>query len=73
MKYIITEQQNRLRRRLEEIKNRVELCLIDIYEEPESNLPSSLQMLILIVSDLVSSSIAHEINLRGDEFITFRN
>lgn len=73
MKYIITEQQNRLRRRLEEIKNRVELCLIDIYEEPESNLPLSLQMLILIVSDMVSSSIAHEINLRGDEFITFRN
>ena len=73
MKYIITEQQNKLRRRLNQIKDLVELSLIDIYEDSEHNLPSSLQMLILIVSDMVASSIANEANLHGDEFITFRN
>jgi hypothetical protein len=78
MKYIITENQYRLLRRHEQIKDLIDNSLEIIGIQNgfgkrgwKNVIP--LQNLILIVAEYVGGKIAEESNLDNDDFVTFRN
>jgi hypothetical protein len=78
MKYIITENQYRLLRRHEQIKDLIDNSLEIIGIQNgfgkrgwKNVIP--LQNLILIVAEYVGGKIAEESNLDNDDFVIFRN
>jgi hypothetical protein len=75
MKIIITENQYRLLRREHEIKNKVYGTLNNLTRQ--NNLRDlknvGLDTILILVSDGVAVDIASNANLKGDEYVTFRN
>ena len=72
MKIIITENQYRLLRRQSEMKDRIDSVLNSLADH--NNLRGvGLDNILLIVSDSVGRDIADNANLKGDDYVTFRN
>ena len=72
MKYIITENQYKVLRRLEEIKERVDRTLNNIKDDNEL-ISIPLINLVLIVADNVGVNMADDTNIQGDDYVIYRN
>ena len=72
MKIIITENQYRLLRRQSEMKDRIDSVLNSLADQ--NNLRGvGFDNILLMVSDSVGRDIADNTNLKGDDYVTFRN
>ena len=72
MKIIITENQYRFLRRQSEIKDKIDAILDSLADQNDLR-GVGLTNLLLIVSDTVGRDIADNTNLKGDDYVTFRN
>jgi len=72
MKILITENQLKLLRRMDEIKTRVDEFLLFISEKSFYPI-MTFENLILTVAETVSVNVANDSGLIGDEWVIFRN
>ena len=72
MKYIITENQHKILRRVTEIESGIEGVLNKLTNNPDYN-DWTFDHVILSISDIVALDIAEKSNLRGEDYIIFRN
>ena len=72
MNYIITENQHKILRRVTEIESGIEGVLNKLTNNPDYN-DWTFDHVILSISDIVALDIAEKSNLRGEDYIIFRN